>query len=289
MRIHRSVSPRRMRSPAVGPWRPACSSRLDRRGHQRPRRRRRRRGRPRGSRPGAQRTESPAGRSRRNPSRLIAVELERGVHLPERVVRRDPDGPHVRRWSPRSCVVPDRGPTRTSPSANRMPPGPSGVARPNGCGTTSRRVPSSSRTSTRISGTRSATPSITWSGATALGPPSSPRRSSRRHGPPCAVRRTRARWLPGTLRGSPRSSVRRASSATVKTRSRSSSVGFRSSPSRRRSSSWRRPRRSHRRAAGRAATALSANSVSSSITVEIGRDLGPEHGTERAEDVHRPR
>src|SRR2546427_483987 len=119
------------------------------------------------------------------------------------------------------------GASRTSPSANRTAPGPSSERGPNGARITTRREPSSSRTSKRISCATSATPSSTWFGATATRPAW---RTSSYEAPPraaaCISSQTSA-IASGAFNRSPRASVRRASSAAEKIRSRSSSVGVR--------------------------------------------------------------
>ena len=98
-------------------------------------------------------------------------------------------------------------------------------AGPNGSRRTMSRVPSSRRTSTRISGTMPATPSITWSGRTASRPAAA---TSSKDAPPrpaaCISSHTSA-TASGAFSRSPFASVARASWAAVKTRSRSSSVG----------------------------------------------------------------
>ncbi len=82
--------------------------------------------------PGAQRIESPAGRSSRNPSRRVAVERERGVRLPEREVRRHAAPGRRRCSSRRPCGARARAASGTSPLAEADAPGPLRVAWPNG-------------------------------------------------------------------------------------------------------------------------------------------------------------
>ena len=94
------------------------------------------------------------------PLRRRPVELETLVRSPEREVRRHPDRMLAAVRHGEVDPLPP-GASSTSPSPKRIAPGPSGPAGPNGSRSTNSRVPSSRRTSTRISGTIAATPSST--------------------------------------------------------------------------------------------------------------------------------
>ena len=230
MRIHRSVSPSLIRSPVVGPWRSACSSRDDRASDRpgiraRPPRRRPRASTSRSS-PGAHRSESPAGRSSRKPRAASRSNSSDGFACQNGKC----DETLHRRGAPRCGSSMRRrsrpGTSATSPGANRTAPGPPSSAAPNGSRSTIRRVPSSSSTSTRISGAIEATPSSTGVRSATARPAAT---TSSKVAPPRAARcissHTSA-MASGAFSGRPRARVSRASWAAVKTSSRSCSVGF---------------------------------------------------------------
>ena len=207
-------------SPAVGPWRSACSAREIRSGIDVDLR----------TRPGhvaglaGAPAERLAGRQvQSEPASGLPVEVERGV-VPEREMRGHADGlvAGVGDEGPAACAP---GHQRTSPSPKRTPPGPSESAGPNGSRSTIRRAPSSRSTSSRISGTRFATPSSTGvDDATVV-----PAATTSSHAWPARADRCISSHTappPPARSAADRAPRSRASCAARNTRRRSSSVGF---------------------------------------------------------------
>ena len=125
--------------------------------------------------PGAQRTESPAGRSRRNPVAAARSNVEPGVRPARTGSGKTPARPARDRFS---TVIVRRSPARRQFDVRVGEtdlPGlhsgsPSGSVGPSGSTSTISRVPSPRRTSSRTSSSRSRTPSISSSSRTAVRP-----------------------------------------------------------------------------------------------------------------------
>ena len=215
-----------MRSPAVGPWRVACSAREYRSGTPaEPPSLRSGRGPPRASRPaptaGSRRRAGRAGIRRPPRGRTSRCSFERqNGKCEDTRIGCSPRFVTVRWIRSRPAA------SSTSPSANRIAPGPSDPAGPNGSRITNSRVPSSSRTSTRISCTIAATPSITWSGVTASRPAATTSSNEPPPRPAACISSHTSATASGAFSRRPFASVERARAGRrVKTRRRSSSVG----------------------------------------------------------------